>query len=112
MNFCADDFDTREGELYTAQDHRLLLESGMMHLSVRGYSIDVSWLPEHDPYGRYIITVYRGTWENRVFRFEEKDPLNVWPLLYRIGHDLSQPIVVASGSTTSTITDKSVIRSR
>ena len=31
-----------------------------------GIVIDVSWEPEHDPYGEYYIHVYRGEWEDTV----------------------------------------------
>ncbi len=31
--------------------------------------IDVSWKPEHDPAGCYVVTVYRGSWDNQLRRF-------------------------------------------
>lgn len=55
-----------EGEIYTPDDDLLLLEDGMLHVLVAGFSIDVSWHPEHDPSGEYVITVYEDVWERQV----------------------------------------------
>jgi hypothetical protein len=53
------------GELYPPGDARLLTD-GMLHVGLHGLCIDVSWYPEHDPDGEYIVTVYQDSWENKV----------------------------------------------
>ena len=63
-----------EGEIFTLDDDIRLLEDGMLHVSIDGFSIDVSWCPEHDPEGEYLITIYRGAWENQLGQVRTRDP--------------------------------------
>ena len=63
-----------EGEIYTLEDDRLLLEEGMLHVAVGPFSIDVSWRPEHDPDGKYVITAYGSSWEEQLNTAETSDP--------------------------------------
>ncbi|MBW3541558.1 MAG: hypothetical protein KY476_14920 [Planctomycetes bacterium] len=57
--------DHTVGALYPPGDVRLL-KDGMLHVAAGGVSVDVSWHPEHDPQGRYIVSVYQDEWERQL----------------------------------------------
>lgn len=43
-----------------------LLTADLLGIALPGeYFIDVSWYPEGNPKGRYIITLYRKSWDHR-----------------------------------------------
>ena len=91
-----------EGEIYTLDDGILLLEDGMLHVSVAGYSIDVSWWPEHDPHGEYVITVYRDLWENQLREVSTGDPYEASEIVKSLAGWLAGPVVNFPASTTVT----------
>lgn len=88
-----------EGEIASPDDDPFLLRDGMLYVEVAGYSIDVSWYPEHDPSGQYVITVYRESWEEQLISAPESDPYKVRELVENLAVMLSMPIVALSGST-------------
>lgn len=52
--------------LFATRD-RSLLEQGLVSIVLdNGRHIDVSWHPEHDPNGRYHLTVYGESWADRI----------------------------------------------
>ena len=55
-----------EGEICEITDDIRLLRDGMLHIGVEGISIDVSWWPEHDLLGEYVVTVYALSWEDKI----------------------------------------------
>ena len=64
-----------EGEICTLDDDHMLLRDGMLHVDLcSGFYIDVSWEPEHDPDGEYVVTVYKDNWENRPAQETTRDP--------------------------------------
>ena len=55
-----------EGEICEITDDIMLLRDGMLHIGVGPISIDVSWFPEHDPLGEYVVTAYSLSWEDQI----------------------------------------------
>ncbi len=55
-----------EGEICEITDDIRLLRDGMLHIGIGGISIDVSWFPEHDLLGEYVVTAYSRSWEDQV----------------------------------------------
>lgn len=89
-----------EGEIATPDDDPLLLRDGMLYAEVAGYSIDVSWYPEHDPTGQYIITVYKETWEEQLISAAESDPYRARALVEDIAEWLSMSVAPLPSSST------------
>lgn len=81
-----------EGEIYTVDDDPLLLEDGMLHVLVGSFSIDVSWYPEHDPSGEYVITVYEDVWERQINSTTARSAAEAAELVERIASHLSEPV--------------------
>ncbi len=55
-----------EGEICETTDDIRLLRDGMLHVGVGDISIDVSWFPEHDLLGEYVVTAYLLSWEDQI----------------------------------------------
>lgn len=55
-----------EGEICEVTDDIMLLRDGMLHVGVEGISIDVSWFPEHNLLGEYVVTAYSHSWEDQI----------------------------------------------
>ncbi len=55
-----------EGEIWETTDDPMLLSDGMLHVDVEGISIDVSWFPEHNLLGEYVVTAYSLSWEDQI----------------------------------------------
>ena len=55
-----------EGEICEITDDAMLLRDGMLHIGVEGISIDVSWFPEHNLLGEYVVTAYSLSWEDQI----------------------------------------------
>lgn len=66
-----------EGEICEITDDIMLLRDGMLHIGVGDISIDVSWFPEHDLLGEYIVTAYLLSWEDKIGELCTKDPEEV-----------------------------------
>lgn len=96
-----------EGEIYTTADDPLLLEDGMLHVLVAGYSIDVSWYPEHDLDGEYVMTIYRDLWENKVLSTTSRFAHEMAGIVERWANQLSEPVTNLPSSD-STITEEYV----
>lgn len=62
-----------EGEICEVTDDIRLLRDGMLHLGVEGISIDVSWWPEHDLLGEYVVTAYSLSWEDQLGQLHTND---------------------------------------
>ena len=66
-----------EGEICEITDDIRLLRDGMLHIGVEGISIDVSWWPEHDLLGEYVVTAYSLSWEDQIGQWHTNDPQEV-----------------------------------
>ncbi len=66
-----------EGEICEITDDIRLLRDGMLHIGVGGISIDVSWWPEHDLLGEYVVTAYSLSWEDQIGQWHTNDPQEV-----------------------------------
>lgn len=55
-----------EGEIWEITDDPMLLSDGMLYVNVEGISIDVSWFPEHNFLGEYVVTAYSHSWEDQI----------------------------------------------
>ena len=62
-----------EGEICEITDDIRLLRDGMLHIGVEGISIDVSWWPEHDLLGEYVVTAYSLSWEDQIGQLHTND---------------------------------------
>ncbi len=62
-----------EGEICEITDDIRLLRDGMLHIGVEGISIDVSWWPEHDLLGEYVVTAYSLSWEDQISQLHTND---------------------------------------
>ena len=62
-----------EGEICEITDDIRLLRDGMLHIGVEGVSIDVSWWPEHDLLGEYVVTAYSLSWEDQIGQLHTND---------------------------------------
>ena len=75
------------GAVYPPGDLRLL-KDGMLHVGLFGLSIDVSWFPEHDPEGEYIVSVYQDEWENQLLEpFATRDVTQVVAFVQQVAAD-------------------------
>lgn len=66
-----------EGEIWEISDDPMLLQDGMLHVGVCGISIDVSWFPEHNLLGEYVVTAYSLSWEDQIGQLCTNDPEQV-----------------------------------
>lgn len=66
-----------EGEICEITDDPMLLRDGMLHVCVEGISIDVSWFPEHNLLGEYVVTAYSLSWEDQIGQLCTDDPEQV-----------------------------------
>lgn len=64
------------GGLYTPDDPAGLTDD-MLLVCAGDVCIDVSWHPEHDPAGKYVVTVFRGEWQNQLHRHECRHAISV-----------------------------------
>ena len=64
---------TVEGEICEITDDAMLLRDGMLHIGVGPISIDVSWFPEHDLLGEYVVTAYSLSWEDQIGQLRTND---------------------------------------
>jgi hypothetical protein len=63
--------------LYDTKDPACLTDDlALVELPDSTY-IDVSWKPELDPAGSYVVTVYRDSWDNPLERLKSRDPSEV-----------------------------------
>jgi hypothetical protein len=63
------------GRLETPGDDLALLRMGLLLVKVGEYGINVDWLDEHDPKGEYIVTVFKGEFDNEIGDgFTSRDP--------------------------------------
>jgi len=49
--------------LYPTRDPEYLVQDQLSVALPNGYVIDVTWAPEHDPNGSYIVRVFREYWQ-------------------------------------------------
>ena len=68
-----------EGEIWEITDDPMLLREDMVHVGIdpEGVSIDVSWFPEHNLLGEYVVTAYSHSWEDQIGRLCTNDPEQV-----------------------------------
>jgi hypothetical protein len=59
--------------------------------------IDVSWFPEHDPSGAYIITVFRG--HDQLVELEAKSASGAIQIVERLASGLTQGTAIVAGRT-------------
>jgi hypothetical protein len=69
--------DFVDGELYAPDEPRLLSTSMLFLRFGEDYGIDVSWYPERDRNGYYVVTLFQHDWDTQLEVIEEKDPLRV-----------------------------------
>jgi len=76
--------------LYDCQDPGFLVQDLLLvELPGKTY-IDVSWFPEHDPAGAYIVSVFRG--HNQLADLETKSPHDAIRIVERWAAILSRPV--------------------
>lgn len=51
--------------LYPTRDPEYLVQDLLTVALPNGYHVDVTWAPEHDPQGEYIIRVFKWRWDNQ-----------------------------------------------
>lgn len=49
-----------------------------------GLMVDLGWLPEGNPRGRYVLSLIRGTWDNLIFEYRTKDRYLILALINEI----------------------------
>ena len=75
-----------EGEICEITDDLMLLREGMLHVGLEeeGVSIDVSWHPEHDLLGEYVVTAYSQSWEDQLGQMCTNDPEEIMTFIETI----------------------------
>jgi hypothetical protein len=63
-----------------------------------GYYVDVGWYPEHDPNGRFVVRVFRDTWDCQQLPrpFESKYPHEIVAAVEQLADFFSRDVVKSS----------------
>ena len=64
------------------------------------YYVDVGWYPEHDPNGRFVVRVFRETWDSQQLAqpIESRSIYEVVTAVQRLAEHFSGNVVRSSGS--------------
>lgn len=87
--------------LYPGKDPALLTQDLLAVKLGGGQVIDVSWYPEHDPSGRFCVTIYKRDWRNVLNRIWTEDPLEAAEAVANLARHYSGPTGLVSCSTST-----------
>jgi hypothetical protein len=76
--------------LYASKDPGFLTQDLLLVELTGKTHIDVSWFPEHDPSGAYVVTVFRG--HAVILETETKSAYDAVMLVEKLAESLSTPI--------------------
>ena len=80
--------------LFDSKDPAYLTEDLVLVSLPAGTFIDVSWKPELDPDGSYVVTVYRDSWDNQLSGSTTRDPFEALEDVEKLAVEFSRPVVL------------------
>ena len=88
--------------LYRTRDPEYLVQDQLSVVLPSGYIIDVTWAPEHDPDGEYIVRVFYEYWNNqRIIPITLRAIDDVVSLVEELARNFNKEQILTSPSQTN-----------
>lgn len=88
--------------MYRTRSPEYLVQDQLSVALPNGFFIDVTWAPEHDPKGEYIVRVFHQYWNNqRIRAIFTSDFDEVIAVVEELAVRFSQPQILTSSSGSS-----------